>query len=164
MKVRDLPEGDDPVTIDEMTELLVEAVPEDDRPLARQVVSDGILSVELGVAADEPAPRHLAEDVYEDLAEVLEEAAPEERLAALMAEAQVAFVQEQLRASLTLGIARYIKDNPGARETAAECDDAVVNGDLGFVPGGLLYLAPDVACQRVTVHRPSAPRRVRRCP
>jgi hypothetical protein len=126
MKVRDLPEGDDPVTIEEMTELLVESVPDGDRALARQVVADGILAVELGVAADEPAPRHLAEYIYEDLAEVLDEAAPEERLATLMAEAQVAFVQEQLRAALTLGIARYIKDNPEAREAAAEwLDDGV---------------------------------------
>ncbi|MGD8805582.1 MAG: hypothetical protein PVH65_07010 [Chloroflexota bacterium] len=126
MEIRDLPEGDDPITTNEMTRLLVKALPEKDRPEARRILADEILAAQLGRQADDPAPKRLAELVYEDLIELLEDVPPEERLQALKAEAQVLFVEEQLGAALTLGIARYIQENPEARAAAGEWLDEEV--------------------------------------
>jgi hypothetical protein len=70
MEIRDLPEGDDPITTNEMTRLLVKALPEKDRPEARRILADEILAAQLGRQADDPAPKRLAELVYEDLIEL----------------------------------------------------------------------------------------------
>jgi hypothetical protein len=129
MEIRDLPEGNDPLTVNEIIQLLMEALPEEDRTEGRLMLADEILALELrGVAGDLLVPRSLAEDVYENLAEILEDVAPDDRLNALRAEAQVVTVQEQMSAALMLGIARYVQEHPEAREKASEWLDAETEG------------------------------------
>jgi hypothetical protein len=126
MQVPDLPEGSDPSTIEEIAELLLEALPEKDRPEARGVLTEGILAWELKSLADHPSPRRLIEVVYEKQTELLGAVAPEARLDVLKAEAQRVAIEEQMNAALTLAIARYLQVHPKKKKKAGEWMDAEV--------------------------------------
>jgi hypothetical protein len=123
-----MPEGDAVPSEEELAERLASAFPDGDREEARALLAERILPAGLGGLADHPKPRRLAEVVYEDLAERLAAAAPEERLDALHEAADVAEIREFSSRALSLAVARYLSDDPNAVPRAGMWLDS--NADL----------------------------------
>ena len=109
-----MPAGDSVPSIEELADRLSSALLEGDRDEARRLLAERILPAALSGLADHPKPRRLAEVVYEDVAERLAAAPPEERLDALHEAADVAEIRELSSRALSLAVARYLSDDPNA--------------------------------------------------
>ena len=109
-----MPAGEAVPSIEELADRLASALPEGDSEEARGLLAERILPAALGGLADHPKPRRLAEVVYEDVAERLAAAPPEERLDTLHEAADVAEIRELSSRALSLAVARYLSDDPNA--------------------------------------------------
>lgn len=109
-----LPAGEAVPSVEELADHLSSAVPDGDREEARALLAERILPPALEGLAEHPKPRRLAEVVYEDVAERLAAAPPEERLVALHEAADVAEIRELSSRALSLAVARYLSDDPNA--------------------------------------------------
>lgn len=126
LAVPPLPYGDQTPSLEEMAGLLVEALPEQDRDKGRRVLLDKVFPRSLAHLSAFPDPRYLAEWVYEEIADELEGAEPEERLDTLNAFACGAEVRHLDRESLSMAIARYLKDHPADLNTTSVWVDPTV--------------------------------------
>ena len=115
-----LPEGDAVPSKEELADRLASALPDGEREEARALLKERILPGALGGLADHPRPRRLTEVVYEDLAERLGAAAPDERLDALREAADVAEIRGVTSRALSLAVARYLSDDPNAARRAGQ--------------------------------------------
>jgi hypothetical protein len=115
-----LPEGDAVPSKEELADRLASALPEGEREEARALLKERILPSALGGLADHPRPRRLTEVFYEDLAERLGAAAPEDRLDALSEAADVAEIRGLSSRALMLAVARYLSDDPNAVPRAGQ--------------------------------------------
>jgi hypothetical protein len=110
-----------------MVALLARAVPEASRREASALLTE-IFSAKLASIATHPRPRRLAEVAYEELAETLRGAHPEDRLAALQRVALQGQPEELGRDGLTLAVARYLKDHSDAEARVEDwLDESVEN-------------------------------------
>lgn len=124
-----LPDGDQVPAAGEMVTLLARAVPEGDRRAATGLLNE-IVSAKLAGISTHPRPRRLAEVAYEEVAETLREAHPEDRLVALQQAALRSRAEELGRGALTLAVARYLKDHPDAEARVEDWVDESVESWL----------------------------------
>jgi hypothetical protein len=113
LEIPALPEGDRVPAVGDMATLLARAVPEGDRRAATALLAE-IVSAKLAGIASHPRPRRLAEVAYEEVAETLRGAHPEDRLEVLGQTALRSRVEELGRGGLLLAVARYLRDHPDA--------------------------------------------------
>ena len=118
--VERLPEGATAPSAEEMADLLTQALDEGDRPEARRLLVETVFPALVGDVSDHPNPRAVAQVVYDELADSVEGAPPEDRLSAIRAAALRAAILELSSASLALAVARYLKDNPSAADRATD--------------------------------------------
>lgn len=126
LQILPLPEGDLPPSYKDMADLLVKGLLETDRAEARAILIEQILPQNLIGLPYHPKPRRLAEVVYEELAEELKQGAPAQRMSVLRAAACRAEIREQAVSSLSMAIARYLKDRPNVTDAAKDWLDPMV--------------------------------------
>lgn len=137
LEIPPLPQADRPPSHQEMADLLIESLPESERPEGRALLLERILPSKLSGLAEHPKPRGLAEVVYEDLADELRQANEGQRLEALRAAALRAEVEALAADSLSLAIARYLIDHPQATSTAGDWKTTTVERWMEKMPEGL---------------------------
>jgi hypothetical protein len=120
-----------------MADLLVEALPATGRRAAYALLVEQIFPKRLAGLRDHPNPRRLAELVYEELAEGLRQAEPNERLRALEAAGHRAEIRAQSVDSLALAIARYLRDHPTAASKAGDWLDSTVERWMAMAVDGI---------------------------
>lgn len=126
LQIPPLPPGDRLPAPQEMADLLSQSLPLSQRAEGRAILLERILPSKLSELAEHPKPRRLVEIVYEDLADELREADEGVRLAVIRAAALSAEADALAADSLSLAIARYLKDHPEAAHAAAGWKTATV--------------------------------------
>ena len=111
-----LPEGDEVPSAETIADALAQVLPEPAREAGRQTLLESVLPHALARVADHPRPRAMAEVVYENLATAL--AASNDPEVTLNDLAMTEEVRNVSGKSLSLAIARYVKDHPDADGTA----------------------------------------------
>ena len=88
--------------------------------------STEIVAAKIAGMATHPRARRVAEVGYDEVAETLREAHPEDRLEALQRSALASRAQQFGRSALSLAVARYLKDHPAAEQHVEDwLDDSV---------------------------------------
>jgi len=104
--------------LSEMAQLLVIDVPVYDRYQAYTLLTTQILPQKLCTLPTHPEPSRLVKAIYESLADTLQQARPNQRLHALRAVLCDEEIRQLSRESITMAVARYIKDHPDVTEIA----------------------------------------------
>ena len=105
-------------TFSDMAQLLVKGLPAHDREEGYTLLITQILPKKLGKPATHLDPSDYAEAIYESLAATLERSRSHQRLRALRAVLCYEEIRQLEHDSITMAVARYIKDHPEVTQIA----------------------------------------------